>query len=207
MQERKEAGIIIGNVTDKAHVQGRIGRSLVAGFDAALLRAAQRATFSSIHEVGCGEGRISRLLFGALGVPVRATDFSTIITRENLSRGDRGIGYVNRSIYELDPEQDSADLIICCEVLEHLENPEAGLAQLARLRASSYVLSVPREPLWRTLNVLRGKYVSQLGNTPGHLNHWSKRTFSRLLQRHGFIIHEWLNPFPWLMVVGRFKGG
>ena len=207
MPQRKEAGIIIGNITDKAHVQGWIGRRLVAGFDRALLRAAQRETFSSIHEVGCGEGRISRLLFRALGVEVRATDFSKIITKENVNRGERGINYLSRSIYDLDPEEDSADLIVCCEVLEHLENPEAGLVQLARLRGSSYILSVPREPLWRTLNVLRGKYVRQLGNTPGHLNHWSKRTFSQLLEQHNFIVEEWINPFPWLMVVGRFRTG
>ena len=39
----------------------------------------------------------------------------------------------------------------------------------------------PREPLWRGLNIARGAYLKDLGNTPGHLNHWSKRGFVALL--------------------------
>ena len=43
------------------------------------------------------------------------------------------------------------------------------------------LVSVPREPLWRGLNLARGSYLRELGNTPGHLNHWSKRRFASLL--------------------------
>ena len=38
---------------------------------------------------------------------------------------------------------------------------------------------MPREPLWRGLNMARGAYLKDLGNTPGHVNHWSKRSFHR----------------------------
>ena len=41
--------------------------------------------------------------------------------------------------------------------------------------AAHLLVSVPREPLWRALNVARGAYLRELGNTPGHVNHWSKR--------------------------------
>jgi hypothetical protein len=52
------------------------------------------------------------------------------------------------------------------------------------------------------LNVARGAYVRQLGNTPGHLNHWSRTSFTRLLARHGEPI-EVRSPFPWTMVLLR----
>ena len=62
------------------------------------------------------------------------------------------------------------------------------------------LVSVPREPLWRALNVGRGAYVRQLGNTPGHVNHWSKAGFLRMLERHGDVL-EARSPFPWTMVL------
>jgi hypothetical protein len=63
-------------------------------------------------------------------------------------------------------------------------------------------VSVPREPLWRALNVARGAYLAQLGNTPGHVNHWSKRAFVSLLGRYGEVV-EARSPFPWTMLLVR----
>ena len=64
------------------------------------------------------------------------------------------------------------------------------------------LVSVPREPLWRGLNMARGAYLKELGNTPGHLNHWSKRSFVRLLSRYGTVV-EARSPFPWTMLLVR----
>jgi hypothetical protein len=61
---------------------------------------------------------------------------------------------------------------------------------------------VPHEPLWRILNVARGAYVQDLGNTPGHLNHWSRAGFKRLLSAHGQVV-ETRSPFPWTMLLVR----
>ncbi len=48
----------------------------------------------------------------------------------------------------------------------------------------------------------RGAYLAQLGNTPGHLNHWSRRSFTRLLSRFGQVV-ELRSPFPWTMLLVR----
>jgi len=64
------------------------------------------------------------------------------------------------------------------------------------------LVSVPREPLWRALNLARGAYVRDLGNTPGHLNHWSRRAFVALLSRFGEVV-QLRSPFPWTMVLVR----
>jgi hypothetical protein len=73
---------------------------------------------------------------------------------------------------------------------------------MARVAGRHLLVSVPREPLWRGLNMARGAYLKDLGNTPGHLNHWSKRAFVRLLGQHGEVI-EARSPFPWTMVLLR----
>jgi len=94
------------------------------------------------------------------------------------------------------------DVACAIEVLEHVPNPEHTLAEMARCAERHLLVSVPREPLWRMLNMARGAYISDLGNTPGHLNHWSKRTFVRFLSRHGEVVQA-RSPFPWTMLLVR----
>jgi hypothetical protein len=87
-------------------------------------------------------------------------------------------------------------------VLEHVPAPEATLAEMARVARRHLLVSVPREPLWRGLNVARGAYIRDLGNTPGHVNHWSKRSFTALLSRYG-TVEQVRSPFPWTMLLVR----
>ena len=206
-ERRAEEGILIGNQVDKDQVSNPIARRMVAGFDAALIElvTAIQPRPTSVHEVGCGEGRLSRRLHAQLGIEVRASDFSRALIAENQARGDAGVRYVARSVYDLDPGEDRADLVLCCEVLEHVERPADALAALGRLGARDYILSVPGEPLWRVLNMVRGKYLRTLGNTPGHLNHWSRRGFVDFLTRGGFQVKCCLQPLPWTMVRGSFS--
>lgn len=199
-----EDGILIGNQLDKEHVANPIARRMVGGFDAALTMLVLASRPASVHEVGCGEGRLSRKLHALLNQDIRASDFSRELIAENEARGDRGVKYVVRSVYDLGAAEDKADLIICCEVLEHVERAADALAALRGLGAGTYILSVPREPLWRVLNLARGKYLTMLGNTPGHLNHWSGSGFRRFLGKGGFQIDRCLSPLPWTMVSGRF---
>jgi len=63
---------------------------------------------------------------------------------------------------------------------------------------------VPREPIWRILNMARGKYWRALGNTPGHLQHWSRSGILGLLAEH-FEIVEVRTPLPWTMVLCRAR--
>jgi hypothetical protein len=89
------------------------------------------------------------------------------------------------------------------EVLEHVPDPAHTVAEMARVARGGHLLvSVPREPLWRGLNLARGAYVREWGNTPGHVNHWSRRGFVVLLSRHGDVA-EVRSPFPWTMLLVR----
>jgi 2-polyprenyl-3-methyl-5-hydroxy-6-metoxy-1,4-benzoquinol methylase len=95
---------------------------------------------------------------------------------------------------------DEFEAATAMEVLEHVPDPDAVLVEMSRVASRWLLVSVPREPLWRALNVARGAYLKDLGNTPGHLNHWSKRSFAQLLGRHGETV-ELRSPFPWTMAL------
>src|SRR3546814_15329572 len=66
------------------------------------------------------------------------------------------------------------------------------------------IISVPREPIWCALNIMRGKYLRSFGNTPGHIQHWSQKGFVRLISKY-FDIVEIKKPFPWTMLLCRPK--
>ncbi len=97
---------------------------------------------------------------------------------------------------------DEFDVATAIEVLEHVPDPAHTIAEMARVAHRWLLVSVPREPLWRGLNMARGAYWKDLGNTPGHVNHWSKRAFASQLGRHGEVV-EARSPFPWTMLLVR----
>ncbi len=94
------------------------------------------------------------------------------------------------------------DVASAIEVLEHVPDPAHTVAEMARVAQRWLLVSVPREPLWRGLNMARGAYLKDLGNTPGHLNHWSRKAFVALLSQHG-TVEEIRSPFPWTMLLVR----
>lgn len=200
-----EQGIIYGNTHAKHEDKNLISRLLVSNFDNSLIKLMKQTKQKNIHEIGCGEGLLS-LKLSSLGCKIRGSDFSANvieIAKENAaSQGVPPDIFSQKSIYNLDALTDSADLILCCEVLEHLEDPRAGLKALEKITSNYILLSVPREPLWRALNLLRGSYIKNMGNTPGHLQHWSKHGFVRLISEY-FDVIKTTSPIPWTMVLAK----
>jgi 2-polyprenyl-3-methyl-5-hydroxy-6-metoxy-1,4-benzoquinol methylase len=199
-----EAG---GNLYDKYGTRNPVARRLMARFLADLDQLVERSGAREAHEVGCGEGKLSIRLAGR-GLRVRGTDaFPEILgeARERARTAGVEIDYEAVPVEELDPGRHPAELIVCCEVLEHLPDPELALAKLEELARPWLIASVPREPLWRALNLARLSYVRELGNTPGHLNHWSKPAFLRLLETR-FELVEVRSPPPWTMALCRGRG-
>jgi 2-polyprenyl-3-methyl-5-hydroxy-6-metoxy-1,4-benzoquinol methylase len=198
-----EAG---GNVYDKYGTSNPVARRLMAGFTSQLDELVEQTGARDAHEVGCGEGELA-IRLARRGIRMRGTDAFPQVLEEARRRSAAAgveIGFEARPIEELDPDRHVAELIVCCEVLEHLEDPERALGVLAGLARPWLIASVPREPLWRALNLARLSYVGDLGNTPGHLNHWSKREFVRFLTRR-FEVVEVRSPTPWTMVLCRVQ--
>lgn len=192
--------VVAGNVYPKYTTRNPLARLLVANFTRNLRRLVRRTGARQLHEVGCGEGFLARQL-AADGYQVRGSDVSptTIAEARQRSAGiTPRIAFQVADLYRLDPARDAAELVICCEVLEHLPDTAKALEVLKRLARPHLIVSVPKEPLWRALNLARGKYWSDLGDTPGHLQHWSSRDFVALLEQHLDVV-EICTPLPWTM--------
>lgn len=195
---------VAGNYYDKYASQNPIARALMNGFFGAFDELSSRTGAKTAFEVGCGEGELSLRLLGR-SIDVRGCDLEGESVAEANARAlahGHGERFAVRSIYDLADGEIAADLIVCCEVLEHLPDPRAGLERLAAQRAEHFLMSVPREPIWRALNCARGKYLADLGNTPGHLQHWSRKGFLEFVGS-AFDIIEVRSPLPWTMVLAR----
>jgi len=204
---QSEDGVIVGNVYDKYGSRNPIVHWIQRGYMNAIDDLVKKAAPKSIHEIGCGEG-FWVLHWNQLGIASRGSDFSKQVidlARENaVQKGLSTENFYVKSIYDINPEQDSADLVVCCEVLEHLERPNEALDALKKIVNNNLILSVPKEPLWHFLNMLRVKYLLKYGNTPGHIQQWSKSRFIQLVSRY-FEIVEVKTPFPWTMVLCHAK--
>lgn len=206
-QGLEEDGVVVGNTYDKYGTTNPIARWMMKGFDEALSDLVKKTNPTTIHEVGCGEGYWV-VRWNQLGIQARGSDFSEKVidlARENAQSNSMSPDVFSaRSIYDIQPDEDGADLIVCCEVLEHLEDPDAGLAALQGVVTTDIVLSVPREPIWCALNMARGKYLNRFGNTPGHIQHWSSGAFVQLVSRY-FEVVEVKKPLPWTMLLARAR--
>jgi 2-polyprenyl-3-methyl-5-hydroxy-6-metoxy-1,4-benzoquinol methylase len=193
--------IPVGNVYDKYATRNPLARYLVANFLSTVVDLVRGTGARLVHEVGCGEGELAHII-AQTGIPVvTGSDFSAAMIELAASKFTE-IRFQQRSIYELRADQDAAELVVCCEVLEHLLEPRRALERLASISRPYCILSVPREPLWRALNCLRGSYLAKFGNTPGHAQHWSRRDFVRLAGEY-FEIAEVRSPIPWTVLLCR----
>ena len=183
-----------------------VTRRLLGGFFGALGEAiATAGAVSAALEVGCGEGVSTEKIRAAL--PRDALLHASDVNRERIGLArarNPGVPIIEESVYNLSRPDRSYDLVFCLEVLEHLDDPAAALAEVCRVSRRWVVTSVPREPVWRMLNLARLKYVGGLGNTPGHINHWSRGAFTRFVSNH-LEVRNRFSPFPWTMIVGEVK--
>jgi 2-polyprenyl-3-methyl-5-hydroxy-6-metoxy-1,4-benzoquinol methylase len=197
-----DAAVPTGNTYDKYGSTNPVVRRLMAGFEATLEELFAQAAPGSVLDVGCGEGVLTARWAQELGTGrVVGIDLEDPkLRREWDLRRRPNLEFRAMAAENLPFGEDEFDLAAATEVLEHVPDPERTVAEMARVAKRHLLVSVPREPLWRALNVGRGAYVRHLGNTPGHVNHWSKRGFLRMLERHGDVL-EARSPFPWTMVL------
>jgi 2-polyprenyl-3-methyl-5-hydroxy-6-metoxy-1,4-benzoquinol methylase len=198
------AEVPTGNTYDKYGSTNPVVRRLMRGFHAALDELWATAAPASLLDVGCGEGVLTADWAARLGagriVGIDLDDPKLRAEWEQRSRPN--LAFRAEEATSLSFADDEFDMACAIEVLEHVPEPDATLAEMARVASRHLLVSVPREPLWRGLNVARGSYLRELGNTPGHVNHWSKRAFVELLSRYG-TVEEARSPFPWTMLLVR----
>jgi 2-polyprenyl-3-methyl-5-hydroxy-6-metoxy-1,4-benzoquinol methylase len=200
-----EDGIVTGNTYDKYGSSNPAVRRMMAAFERSLDELLARAEPRSLLDVGCGEGVLVHRWAERLGAQTRVVGID--LEEESIQAGwaERqapNLEYRTMLAENLPFADNEFDLASAIEVLEHVPDPAHTVSEMARCAERHLLVSVPREPLWRMLNMARGAYWPQLGNTPGHLNHWSRRSFERMLARHGQVV-EVRSPFPWTMLLVR----
>jgi ubiquinone/menaquinone biosynthesis C-methylase UbiE len=201
-RERVGDEVVAGNVYDKYHTANPIARRLMAGFTGAIEDLLDWHEGEEILEVGCGEGYLMSHLQSSYAAPRMAgLDISFGIVRTATQQGCPQVPFLQASVYELPWADQSWDIVVMCEVLEHLENPAAALEEVHRVCRRAVLVSVPREPLWSLANMARLKYLRTLGNTPGHVQRWGRRDFATLVGRY-FTVEGIASPFPWTMIWG-----
>ena len=195
-----------GNTFDKYGSTNPVVRRLMAGFERTLAELFAVARPSSVLDVGCGEGVLTERWAQQLGSgPVVGIDLEDPkLQAQWATRQRKNLNFRTFTPGTLPFEDEGFDLVAAIEVLEHVPDPAATVAEMARVARAHLLVSVPHEPLWRALNVVRGSYLRDFGNTPGHVNHFTKRAFVRLLADHGDVI-ETRSPFPWTMLLVRVR--
>ncbi len=192
-----------GNTYDKYASTNPIEQRMMRGFFDAFDRCLASLDPKRILEIGVGEGivtsRVIERFPEAAVVGLDLPDEELAADWQSLDLdcvfGDAG---------HLPFPDDAFDLVLAIEVFEHLPDPDAAMAELARVGSGTLVASVPFEPIWRAGNMARGRYLRNLGNTPGHINHWTHRGFSSLVADH-FDVNDRSTPLPWTMVSARVR--
>lgn len=155
----------------------------------------------SVLDVGCGEGfTLNKLYQNKVGKSLEGIDYS--LTAVMLGKKqNKKLMLRQGDIYKLPYKEKSFDIVLCMEVLEHLEDPKKALKELKRVSKKYILLSVPNEPIFTLANLARGKNLARWGNDREHIQHWSSSSFERFVVGAGFEKIEKKHPFPWTMLL------
>jgi len=178
----------------------RVLQALIRRFHARMLDLVAPLGAKRVLDVGCGEGFFARALLDRFpGVELVGVDASEAAIAHASARCPEARFEVSR--IEALRARGRFDLVVCSEVLEHLEDPAAGIANLADCTAGHALLTVPWEPWFQLANLARGKYLATLGNHPEHVQRWTRAGFERAVSGRFARVHS-ESMFPWTLFLG-----
>ncbi len=192
-----------GNI-GKYQTKNKLKRAMVERFDQRMMRMVLSLPCSSILDAGCGEGFITRQLKDvcqtANVIGLDGAEEALDIARSN----NKDIQFVQGNLYALPFEDGTFDLVVCSEVLEHLEKPKRAVEELKRVAKMSILITVPREPWFCIGNLVSLHNVSRLGNPVDHINHWTYRSFQKdMTQWFSEYTRSFDTSFPWSIMLAR----
>lgn len=189
--------------TKKYRAKNPIKRRLIARFvDKVTELFHEGGAPRSVLEIGVGEGFLSGHLSGIhpktkfSGVDIQASDLELLRAKFPQIEAHQG------SVYDLSTLPGGYDLILCAEVLEHLERPGDALDQIVKLQPERVLLTVPHEPWFMLSNLAMGKNISRFGNDVEHCNHFTVASFRKLLETR-FELTTVTTSYPWILASGK----
>ena len=202
---RDAEGTVTGNTYDKYGSSNPVVRRLMATFQRTLGELFEQVDPASVLDVGCGEAILTHQ-WATARPATRVVGFDLEDPQIQAHWEQRTAPNLEYRILRAQEPFPFADgefaLATAIEVLEHVPDPEHTVAEMARCARGGHLLvSVPREPLWRGLNMARGAYVQ------GPRQHARARqplvagaASRRCSARHGEVV-ETRSPFPWTMLL------
>lgn len=177
-----------------------IARFFLNNFDSLLIEEIAQLHPTSLLDVGCGEGfTLAKLMDAQVAKKYEGIEYMD----EAIALGKKlhpNVPITKGDIYNLPYKANTFDVVLCSEVLEHLEKPEEALQELKRVSKKYVILSVPNEPLFTIQRLLRGKNVLGLGAHPEHIQHWSATRFKAFVAKHLTVIAD-KTPLPWILII------
>jgi ubiquinone/menaquinone biosynthesis C-methylase UbiE len=176
-----------------------VSKFLVNNFLNQILTTVKSIKFDSFLEVGCGEGMVLNKLKPYLQNKIAlAIDIDVNEVKDALKNA-HFCTISQASAYALPLRDKSIDLVLCCEVMEHLDNPERALEEIRRVAKIAVIISVPNEPLWCILNMIRGAYWKNYGTPPNHFNRWRPKQIVNLVNQY-IPVDDVKIPIPWTLL-------
>jgi len=190
----------------KYESQNPIKKVLIYRFERKLIQVLRKKVHGleqreklTLCDCGCGEGFIDRALLDAFphltitgyDVNDEALAFAKSLNPE--------VQYFKRNILTSEFEE-KYDIVLCTEVLEHLQNPDQAIRVLQKMAIQACIITVPHEPFFCLGNFLSLKNVSRFGNPEDHINHWTTASFKKYMRKmdkyeneQGYLFYS----FPW----------
>lgn len=204
---RYEPPVNVDTSNYKKHMSDNpLQRALIDRFHKKITGIVKDLRPESLLDAGCGEGFVAEIFLSEMqhldlaGFDVLPDSVKLAQTRNPRATFDVG------SIYEIDADDSSFDLVVAFEVMEHLHEPDKALAEMARVASEYVVLSVPHEPFFSLANAARGKNldIDPKGSDPDHRNFWSRQAFGDFVSRELDVVNL-TGSMPWTICVGRVR--
>lgn len=175
----------------------RTTRGITQQFVGNLLSELKSLKPETILDVGCGTGYITSIMSNELDSTVIGCGMDT--NRISFARGNFGQEVIIADITQLPFRDNSFDVVVASEIIEHIHCTEAALTEIERVARKNVVITVPNEPYFRIANFLRGKNVTRFGNPPDHVNHYNKMSLKQVLEAHFHNVEIKTSAIFWIM--------
>lgn len=195
-----------GNHFDKYLSKNFFVKIIMNNFEKSLTHLMNKFDNKNFFDLGCGDGHWMSY-YHQKNFFVRGGDHSEkqlkIIKEKYNYNGYKIDIYNSNFVYEMNKilENEKINNILFSEVLEHLYRPNYVLNKLSKLNFQKMIITVPNEPLWRILNILRLKYLKDFGNTPGHVNHFSKEKLKKIIYENNLKVEKTLITQPFILML------